>query len=579
MYKQLFYSSNCITDIKKLTFIATCFAGFFLFTSNYYLEPGGYSFLKYADALSVNSSQNIDVNVNLTLRDIGYPLLLWLSGYPYHHSLIVIALIHTLMSISIPALIYLTMKPILPRGSYYIALACVISLAPFYYIKWVHHDQAYIFFTILSFFCLSIFIDTKRASYLYAMTLTIIITSLIRPAGNFLFPFFILLAYLFARGSLKHYIICLFIAAFVFMIYSYHRHHFFPQYGQVQSYNGGQLFQNLYLNSIQYGITLSPDLGPNMKKITEIAYQYMLSNHGIHSPPSNVMDPHDKFYQSYIYPFKANEFAKQIYITPCLEYHELLYTLAKNDPLFMRASFEIIRKYPWYPFTYTSRNMWYLFYEPGYSYPKYSIQSLDGPRKQEAFSFDRESSSELNRLPYPAIQELTFDTLDHKPLVIKEIMHILKHFFCLFYLFFTKILFFLMLVCWTTICIYLFSQLHSSSKLKYIMNILLPIKFRIAITILSLYLFQSMFIISALVDPMMRFHNHLIPFKIMLASIGIAIIFRTVQFSKNQYALIKPPLYVFNQRTSKQHHLSSVCLIILIVALLICWSGYIIYNT
>ncbi|TAK78987.1 MAG: hypothetical protein EPO11_00750 [Gammaproteobacteria bacterium] len=564
---RLFISTNPISNIQKLLFLSILLTSFFLFTSLYHLEPGGYLFIEYANALAFGKDH---LTPNVSVRDIGYPLLLWMSGYPYHQSLIGIALINAIMAMLIPPLIYLITRPVLPKGSYYIALATIFSLSPFYYIKWIHHDHPYIFFTVLSLFFLCTFIDKKKSTYLYAMTFTVIIASLIRPAGNLFFIFFIATAFIFVRGSLLRYMICCIIAVLSLTIYTYHRHDFFDQYKPLQTYNGGQLFYNLYLNSTRYGITLSPELGPNMKKITDSLYQSTIK--------LEETSQYEKFLKLYVYPYNTNEFIKRVYTFPARYYLEMLYRFTKNDQTFMKASLEIIQKYPWYPFAYTARNSWYLLYKPGYAHTKYDINLFGKSNIQDAYPFDSKDELELTSLSDRALRELDFDNFEHKPHIAFTLIHYVKSIFCKCYLFFTKLMFYLMTISWIAVFLKFGGRFFLNDKWKNLIELTLANKLDTYITVLTLYLFQSILMVAALVDPILRFHNHLIPFKIILASFGLVILIRLIKSSSHQTNLVTDTM-VENIIFSKRQKIISIFLLLLATVLLISWSEYIIVNT
>lgn len=561
------------SHLLRLFLVSIAVAGFFLFAANYRTESGGYLFVMYADALAHGASY---LNANVVSRDIGYPFLLYLSGYPYHHSLIGIALMNTIMAIFIPVLIYLTVKPVLPKGAYTIALASIISLAPFYYIKWIHHDHAYIFFNILSLCCLSLFIDTKRFIYLFAMTLAVIMASLIRPAGNILFPFFILMAFMFGRGNIFKYFICILIALSVFWLYSLHRHHFFSRYAPSDTTIGGQTFQNLYVNSKEFGIRLSRDLGRGMQTVSDNLYQAVLP----HPSVSAGIKPKDEreraFFNTYISTKSPQAFMDQVYEYPSIEFYQMLYHATSNDALFLKASFEIMQHYPWYPLAFTLRNMWYLLYRPGYTHVRYSLAPMKRLASQTAFPFDYESD-ELEHLSARALRELAFDTFAHKPAIVKKSVKVIRFVFRSLYFYATKVLFYLMLVAWFALIVRLLSRFSPSDKFKQWMNLFLPKKMNALIIILSLYLLLCMLIISVFVDPLLRFHNHLILFKIMLAGLGFAILIRMRRL------LFSLPLADLEQAPSQSEQLlfgpHAMILASLVISLLAAWSIYIIVHT
>ena len=97
----------------------------------------------------------------------GMALIWLLSGYELSHSLTGVIIIQVLMGLAISMLCYLTLHPWLPRAAYYTGIAVALSLAPILLSKTLHHDQPYIFFTILTLYAFNRYTLTKSAGALY----------------------------------------------------------------------------------------------------------------------------------------------------------------------------------------------------------------------------------------------------------------------------------------------------------------------------------------------------------------------------------------------------------------------------
>ena len=182
--------------------------GFFLVTGNYCVPGGALEFVVFGKALVSLVQGHLKVVPQAADRSVGYPLLLSLSGFFQNGSLIGITIIQALMAILIPVLVYLTMLPVSISGAYYTAIASIISLGPFLFVKWLHHDQTYIFCSILTLWTFSRFVNTKRARELFWLTLAIIATTFARPAGGLLFPVLVVVAYFIVRGPIRQYWRC-----------------------------------------------------------------------------------------------------------------------------------------------------------------------------------------------------------------------------------------------------------------------------------------------------------------------------------------------------------------------------------
>src|SRR5262249_34064375 len=141
-------------------------------------------------------------------RDIAFPLLLVLGGYTIWGSFIGITLIHAVFAILMPVFIYWTLVRASPTVAFYAGLASIISLVPIYFLKWIHHDQTYIFFIILVIALLANFLQTGRFGFLYGFAVAALTASFSRQAGNLLFPFLLVIAYVTMRGRIVHYVAC-----------------------------------------------------------------------------------------------------------------------------------------------------------------------------------------------------------------------------------------------------------------------------------------------------------------------------------------------------------------------------------
>ena len=227
-------------DRAKLTLVSTLAATFFLFAGKTWLPGGAFQFMRYADAIVHGTTLPPDI----AQRDAGYPLLIILSGFPFSQSLIPLFLIQAGFAILLPLLVYESLQRLSPRTAFYAGLASILMLSPFYFMKMIHHDQTYIFFSMLILCSLLIFVQTKRFKFLYLFTIFAIYASVVRPAGNALFPLFLIVSYIAVRGGIAHYAACSIIFAAFLAGYAWHRHVIFDvAHAQATpSYTGAQSF-------------------------------------------------------------------------------------------------------------------------------------------------------------------------------------------------------------------------------------------------------------------------------------------------------------------------------------------------
>lgn len=338
---------------------------FFLCTAQYYFAGGAGSFFIYANSI-VSGTHTLDI----TQRDIGFPLMLVLSGFPWTHSILNITILHAVMGFLIPVMVFAAVGNKYPRAAFIAAILCILSLVPYQFIKMMYHDQTYLFFNTLCVLVYIYYCRTKQVGYLYALTFAALFCSFTRPAGNASFLVLMICAYFSNPMHLRHYIICLMIfSAFTFANYEHRRTIMGLNPGEMMpSYTGHQIFYNVYVNSADSGIKLSPEMGPAMKRISDEIRKAFGPNPALNPRNLYYKNLNPEFYNSALNINDTEEFIKQLYAHPYPEYFELIHTMAsvwKDSPLFLQASWEVIRQNPFYPVKYTTRNLLYYFFKPG----------------------------------------------------------------------------------------------------------------------------------------------------------------------------------------------------------------------
>lgn len=198
-------SGSPVVDATRLAIFGAAAATFFLFAGTFTFPGGAEHFPAYAEAIV--TGQKLDTQI--AQRDAGYPLLLVVTGYPWTGSFLPIALLQAAFSALMPLMLYWAVVRVSPATAYYAGIAALASLAPFHFMKWIHHDHAYIFFMLVVVAILATFLQTRRTFFLYAFTVASVAASFMRPAGNLLFPVLLLVAYVTVRGRLVHYAACI----------------------------------------------------------------------------------------------------------------------------------------------------------------------------------------------------------------------------------------------------------------------------------------------------------------------------------------------------------------------------------
>jgi hypothetical protein len=509
----------------KLALISMLFTEFFLFTSSYNFAGGASHFPTWALAIVHGTTISID----LAQRDVGFPLLYVLSGYTYLHSFIGITLIYATFAVLMPVLVYLSLVWASPAIAFYTGLASILSLAPYTYIKFLYHDQGYIFFNILTVAFLVAFLFHGRALTLIAFTLAALAATYTRTAGNLLFPPLLVIAYASVRGSIRPYV-----TAFVFFLLGvglnqWHRYEVFDMRHQpyYPSSFGMQFLYSTYVFGGDFGAHLSPTFGPNTKHLLEVVRQELQPNVR-QSPLIARTIPGDppEFLEKYIYAYTPDELVEKIADQPNEEYFYLLYGAVPNDDQFyVRVAGEIVRANPWAVVEFSLRNLWHSIFDPGYSSPRWSVIgfSKNGNEFVPATGTNPLSDGSAGQPP-PGIRELHYDPLHNNPVAVQRIFFGVQTFWTnhfATYVLVTSILIVIAwicalggLVCWA----FPGSSVCRTVKTSGANKLTAPI---IAVSALMLY---EDLITSVFGEPLYRYFHMTELYRLVIAGYGIAFV-------------------------------------------------------
>jgi hypothetical protein len=515
-------------DLAKLTVLGALFATFFLFAGKIWLPGGGAQFFQYASAII----QDTTLPASVAQRDAGYPLLIILSGYPITGSLIGLLLFQAAFAIMAPLLIYEGLQRLSPFVAFYSGLISLLSLTPFYFMKMLHHDQTYIFFSVLSLSLLVIFVQSKETRFLYSFILAASCASVTRPAGNALVPIFLLIGYLTARGRIVHYAVCLVIFGTFVGLYAWHRYLIFDveNVGSVPSYAGEQIFYNPYVNALDYGIHLSPkaiganftlviehlraELQPSPKRSTFIAREIANNYTG---------DGARQFADANILPLTANQLIDRVLSRPNYEYWSLL-SDANDDRLMFKAALELMRTYPGLVLQYFARNLFHVIFAPGYKHSRYNLDP-SSPAGLEFYPANGYVSPEGQALLPRAVRELNGDSTD-RPIAVRYLFKKAQFAWRKSYKSFTNIVGGFMSVAWITgivglVNLGLGSRLKPANGARFESRI--PVKFEslaASIIVASLLFGYNAAVTALFVDPDFRYRQMIDLQAILIAGLG-----------------------------------------------------------
>lgn len=361
----------------KLSAIGLVATTFFLYVGVFTFPGGAYQFLDYANGLVMGNAAPQAFS-----RDIGYPLLLIMGGYPATHSFAGITLIQAAMAWAMPLLVHGTVGPQHPKAAYLAGLLTIASLAPYLFMKMIHHDQAYVFFSTLGVFLSARYLRSGTLTTLYLLLGALIAASLTRPAGNLLVVPLLLLMWVYRPSAWKHYLICTVAIAAVFGVYSTHRSRVLgpTAEGESRSYAGRQIFYNLYVNSREFGARFDESLGPATQTLFK-RVRDLLKNGALTGAKMR------EFYAAHGYPPVASEFLFTRYQgrdeefiaalknSPNHDYYEFFCLLESNDRVFLDSAIEITRANPLLPLKYFARNLFLFVFSPGFTHYRFHVST------------------------------------------------------------------------------------------------------------------------------------------------------------------------------------------------------------
>jgi hypothetical protein len=557
--------SRTLSPAAQILVFSIAVQGFYLLTASYFIPDGAVDFIRYASALmhwqsvSAANGPTSAACCGPVAREIGYPLLLILSGIYVTGSLIGITIIQSVMAVWIPVMVYWTLAHASELWAYRVGMFSVVSLAPLLFVKWLHHDQAYVFFTVVDAWLFTRFVVTGRPRDLYWLTAALIATSFTRPAGVLLFPPLLAVAYLVRRGPLKPYAVSILIFLVATVAYQFQRYEMFDK-GQADppSYTGQQIFYNFYINAGEYGIALGPELGPNMRAITETVRADMQPDpsHSAALAAFVAMDQMPRpFYEKYFLPFSADELVERIYRVPNWEYFYMMCELVNSDRLFLGASWEIFKAHPLYALQFTLRNAWYFLYNPGWVHGRFSVspffQSVRYFPPDPVGGFPGAFVDELVSM-YPwdpiftaAKREAKFDNLGALPNVVRHLYAAIRIAWLSAYHPMVLVLFWLTIAAWLSVLI------HWASAFRWSWSV----RLRNAIGTADIYgpilgtstiLMYNVVVTCAFAEPDYRYHDMILLNRIVLAGFGAVACSRAMQTTFATVARRKLPIHPTN---------------------------------
>lgn len=386
---------------------------FFLVFGRYDFPGGAYQFIDWANVIVAGGSLSSDV----AQRDIGYPLLLILGGYPFFKSFVGITLINAAFAVLIPLLVYGIVGKERPATAFWASLAVIASGAPYVFVKFIHHDHAYLFFTVATLYFGVTFLRRQSYRYLYFMTLAAILASLTRPTGNLFFIAAIGFTVIALPSRLYHYALCVLLFAVAVGAYAIDRHRLGFDDPTI-SYTGRQLFYGPYINSRSFGVQIGPELGPATARLIS-SLRSGLAEHPVDSPffqewlSGQRIPPatRDRLFQDRT----VDDLVELVLTHPRYDLFELLCLFERDDRVFRDAAIEIVGRHPFYFAGYTIRNLILFFGTDGFVHFRYAPEDKGLAWEGLYFGPLFGKVVQADSIPPPGIEELKRDPLGGTP--------------------------------------------------------------------------------------------------------------------------------------------------------------------
>ena len=523
-------------DLIRIYSLGAIPAFFFLYFGNVYIEPGASEFIKVAELMLGNAHLDGGLLNGGQGREIGMALIWLLSGYELSHSLTGVIIIQVLMGLAIPVLCYLTLHPWLPRTAYYTGIAVALSLAPILLAKTLHHDQPYIFFTILALYAFNRYTLTKSVGALYGMTASIFAAGLMRDAGTGLFWLLMPICALGAgRGNFKY--IVLAVLMFVGANTAYARYRATLQ-GNAATQTldvaapGIQLFYNIYVNTSEFGVVLSPELGPNVTWILNGLHECLLPSPGESKELAN-MPGSPQFKKENVDRYETDELIVKI-ATQSNRYYFMIIRrcfladqVSAIDRKMLGAAFEITLAHPLYILELFLRNSFQLLYDPGWIHARFAV----GPRFRGGLHIPFGDDATLveggnvgdRLLDKHAVSEAEFIPLERQPRFVVNLYYAIDRVWYSAYHPMTIIVGCLAWFAWISSAIGLLQRIIGGRRLAYWGELFLSDAVIPASIGISMILLGNVAVTAIAVDPLYRFDFSILVLKIMLAGVGCAV--------------------------------------------------------
>lgn len=518
-------SRSVHVSLGKLALFGMIMTTFFLFTSAYQFPGGASHYPNWAEAIIHGNT----LPPGVAQREVGFPLLYILGGFPFTHSFIGITLILATFAVLISMLVYLCLEKTSPVLAYLMGLACIVTLSPYTYLKFFYPDEAYIFFNLLAVTFLIRFMQSEnKFQLLYFFTLTALMASFTRTAGNFMFPVLLAAAYLTRRGSIKHYISCVLIFALGTGLYQWHRYEVFDMRHQtsIPSGKGMQILYATYLFLGDFGVKLTPDIGPNTKRLFDRMREELGTN--VRQSPlikQGLGDSPKEFMEKNFYAYTPEQLIEKISTKPNEEYYwNVIMGVDSNDQFFLNVAKEIMRAHPWYVVEYSMRNFYHAIFDPGFATTRYNTLGYGHEGNQfvpEEYGWGTHSEDPVEQYGSKAVNEMKYYPLDTAPRLVKHAFHNIAQSYKKYFDHYLHLTSLFIVIAWFAVCFNVLARFMPHKKFLQVVRQIGTDKLMIPTILASaLFVYESL-LTSLFCQPVYRYFHLTEPLRLVVTGCGI----------------------------------------------------------
>lgn len=412
--------SRSLFELAVISLICT---SFFLFAGEVSFPGGADHFTYWAEAIAEGKI----ISLHFTQRAVGYPVLILLTGWPWTDSFIVLFIVQAGFAFAMPLLVFQMLKRTSIIVAYLSSILVMLSLLPYQLMKFIHHDQMHVFLLVLTATFAVLFLQSGRDRFLYLATLSAIACTLTRPISILLLPILLVASFYinyclgrFAKKPVFNIFLPYILSLAMFVVASIgnemHRRAIFGLSAGMKepSYTGAQLFYSPYMNSREFGVEISPELGPNTAKLFE-KLRSRLGEDPLQSEVfrSYLSDRPDatEFINTQLLGYSTDEFVDRFFKHPnAVYFHMLTYDYDTDDELssaLLGSALEIAAENPLYVIRYTLRHFLNFLFSPGKGHSMWNTLPIH--QQGQAFQLSYHiSGNSSTALPARTYQEISY---------------------------------------------------------------------------------------------------------------------------------------------------------------------------